>query len=474
MTIIAAAIVIIASWLLGGSVAWVPWMIGAVGWLSGIVHVMRSKDSDAARQSPMPKRLMIPWVLLFFLVLWSAMNAVDLGYEGHPRVGYYFDKPDVSVLIPLSADFENTVQKGFFLSGLMVLSAVTFASIKSRAQVRNFCAILFSNGFILCVVGVVFKLMKSDKALSLFEVDNHSFFGPFLYHNHYIGFLLLSLGLGVGLSVNAFQRMQRSLESSWKWKLYAVCTAFMAFSVPLAASRSGVLLVFLMLSIFFLLGVRANVFKFKDPETKKWNLGRLILLTVVLLCGAAGSAKLAGPQIKARLKSTQEQWSELKAGRIPDLRYCMARDTFKMSIDRPLFGWGAGAWHRTFPLFAGEEFYDDAFQMETKHFGKLIWWDNSHNDWLQYWATLGSVGFVLLLSVPLRLFLYLKKRDKKDALRSLSFVGVALVLVLSLWDSPLTNHAVLAYFMILLSVLFKSGLLVKRIKKGLAKNEVSV
>ena len=125
------------------------------------------------------------------------------------------------------------------------------------------------------------------------------------------------------------------------------------------------------------------------------------------------------------------------------MRILLARDTLKLVAAKPLWGCGLGCYRFAFPSVAGPEFRMDERQHERAFYGRLISTHFAHNDWLQYWSEIGTPGMFCLLAPPWILLRESKRSGRRSATSFWCLGGCSLILIMALWDFPLSNPAIL-------------------------------
>ena len=113
---------------------------------------------------------------------------------------------------------------------------------------------------------------------------------------------------------------------------------------------------------------------------------------------------------------------------------------------RPITGWGLGAWSEVYPGFAS---YDD---------GSFV--NQAHNDWAQWAVEGGSLVFLLILFVALRV--------ARPAWHSVWGIGILAVLVHCAVDYPMQQRPALAtFFFVMLGMTMMGGDLRSTLKSEL-------
>ena len=212
-------------------------------------------------------------------------------------------------------------------------------------------------GFAAClsVVAVLQWYTSTDKIFWLFPTGAVRAMGPFPNPNQYAAFLETLLPAA----------MVGAVEGGRRRPLYYVAAAVMVSSVITSGARAGSLILPAeIVLVIALLWARKRI--------AKWRAVSILAAATVIVAAftvAAGWRVLAG-----RLEMA-DTWG----ARTP-----LAVSTLHMIGDRPLTGYGLGAWPEVYPAYAT---FDDGL------------YDNqAHNDWLQ-WGAEGGVPFLVVMVV---------------------------------------------------------------------------
>ena len=177
-------------------------------------------------------------------------------------------------------------------------------------------------------------------------------YGPYVNRNHYAGLMEMLVPFALAL---CFSRR----ASAGKKLLAGFAALLMATSVFLSASRGGA--ASLIAELIFLGVIGSGLRKRAKLD---WRMGLLFVAFVALLLWLD-----VGPFLD-RWKSFQ---GDLHGGRA-----AISRDGWRMFLQRPLLGWGLGAFPFVYPEF--RSFYTDY----------LI--NQAHNDYLQVLVETGALG----------------------------------------------------------------------------------
>jgi O-antigen ligase len=240
---------------------------------------------------------------------------------------------------------------------------------------------------------LVFALLLSIGAvIGLFTISR---LGPFAYRNQFAAYIESVLGLAIAASI-----WDRRRPLMW-----ALAAAALFASVVAAGSRAGSIL-----CLLELIALPLAAF------ARGWIPGRS-LVRVAVLSVAAAAAVVA-------VVGWETIWQRLQEPNPYALRADLVRSSLDMARERPLMGFGLGAWSAAYPGYAR---FDD---------GSFV--NQAHNDWIQ-WADEGGVP---LLAAMLAIAAMLAR----PAAQSLWGLGLMAVFVHALVDYPFQQRPALAAF----------------------------
>ncbi|MEO8027289.1 MAG: O-antigen ligase family protein, partial [Bryobacteraceae bacterium] len=229
------------------------------------------------------------------------------------------------------------------------------------------------------------------------------YFGTFVYRNQFAAFLEALLPVAI---VAAIDDRRRAVP-------WIGAAAAMFAGIVAAGSRTGVVI-----SLALLVAVPA-------AASLRGSIPRVALVRLsaaVLLCAAVLTAVAGWETVWARFQEPQPY----------SLRAELVQSTAAMIAERPLTGFGLGAWPVAYPAFAR---FDD---------GSFV--NQAHNDWMQ-WAAEGGLPMFLLM-------LWIVVRAVPAATRSLWGLGILAVFVHALVDYPFGQRpALAAFFFVLLGII---------------------
>jgi len=271
-------------------------------------------------------------------------------------------------LFPLGTKIEFF--KWITLSAFLLFLLRWRSSDESHRTTRQLILVILLMGFLESFYGM-FQVFRGSGEATFFT-------GTFASRNHLVGYLLMTIPLGIGLLFSV-ETSQVSSASHWLHRLSFLDgkTLLLGFSIVVmilglivSASRAGMLSLLLSLSLSLLL--------FYDIRNEKKLLKKsvLILGLASVWAGWIGTSALVD-----RFFAVSEDFK---------LRWVIWENTLQILKDFPLFGSGLGAFAQIFPMY------------RTFHFRGLV--THAENDFLQLASEVGLVGLGLLAILFLFLF----------------------------------------------------------------------
>jgi O-antigen ligase len=300
----------------------------------------------------------------------------------------------VQVAAGISADVERTLESSlnWAANGVAFCLAVRLTGDRATRQKFLTAQLIFA---LFVAVGAV---------IWLFTVGS---LGPFVYRNQFAAFLEPALGLAIAAAVG-----DRARPVRWVFIAGALFAAVVA-----AGSRAGS-------AICLALLIALPLFAYVRGVISLGSLARVSLL------GAAAAGALVA------VAGWQTIWDRLQEPNPYGVRADLNRSSLDMVRERPMEGFGLGAWSSVYPKYAR---YDD---------GTFV--NQAHDDWVQ-WAVEGGVPlFLAMLAVVAML--------APGAVRSLWGIGLIAVFVHAAVDYPFEQRpALAAYLFALMGVLAGEG-----------------
>lgn len=438
-----------ATWSLGGRADGAIYWIAALCWSSLFVLVLdprRFKRGGAGDRNEVP--LLAYWALLFLILAIGAFNPqMEVVERADGSWGLEALKP--IPFLPAALVGERAREYSFLLTGVMVQAVMIWQYLRRRSHVRLLVTCLAINALGLAIIGAVLNLMSTEKILGLFEPVNQSFFSSFRYHNHWTAFALLSLGQCSALAVYWFGWSRRYHQATRRRPefLWLCAGGLISITLLINGARAGILFFAAFLAVVLWRGAWRILGEnsLRESGRKRWwmsKTARLAGLGFIILGLAGYGFILTGDLIENKIVATQQQLEQIgEGGGLNDRLIYGPQDTGRMIQARPLFGWGFGNHKYAFYIFTGDHYRTaEGIPRVHKEF--------AHNDWLQFIAELGIIGFVCLIAPPLLIYFRLRKRGPPPAFTSWLLIGAGLILLLATFEFPLSNPAVLLIFFV--------------------------
>jgi O-antigen ligase len=282
-----------------------------------------------------------------------------------------------------------------------ILKAVAYAaffflclhSFRDRRRFLILYSLLIVTGTSLALLGIAQALWSNGKIYWKYESGSGMPFGPFANHNHFAGYLEMTLGLCVGMFLAEIEEYRKlnpqpgfSGYFSWLWRTDGarVWLLFLGAFVQITAlaaslSRGGVLSFLAAAGIFCTAGL---VSRPKSDRVRGRPAGRQ---RKVLIAACLGGILLWvgilawAPRARARWENSTDSAAAY--------RMQVWRDGLRAFTDYPVVGAGLGSFRTLFPRYK-----TSTFSSETTH---------AENEYLQWAIETGTVGFLLMSAMAL-------------------------------------------------------------------------
>lgn len=336
----------------------------------------------------------------------------------------------------LTVDPKATLQMFFTFASYAVFYFLTVYHLRSGTRLKQTVMIVTTLGSIIGVEAILQKLTSPDAIYWFRSTPSGSPVGPWVYSNHFAGFMEMLFPLVIALFL--FYRPQVQYEISLKNKFIAAFTMpganrylllgsaaiLMAVSILFSLSRGGIITLSIAFLFFILFSAQAT----RDKRTK-WAI--FLTISTVLMVTWIGWQPI--------MDKFGNMWGENglnTSGRLPVLLDSI--QTFKRY---PLFGTGFGTFIDTYPAVrtvGGENIFDHA-----------------HNDYIELLTDGGIVGFALcgwfVLSILISSMRTVNRRRERYAIliTSGALTGLVALLFHSFVDFQMYNGANALYFFFL-------------------------
>ena len=222
------------------------------------------------------------------------------------------------------------------------------------------------------------------------------YLGPFVYKNQFAAYLESVMGIAIATALKDRRRFV-------PWILIA---AAMFACAAASGSRAGAILC--LAELIVLPAVAC---------ARGWITPRVL--------AKVAAVAIAGAAVLVMVTGWETVWRRLQEPNPYAVRADLLRSSLAMAHDRPLAGFGLGAWPSAYPAYA---LYDD---------GTYV--NQAHNDWAQ-WTVEGGIPFLFLI---LAIVSFLTP----PALRSIWGLGLLAVFVHAWVDYPFEQRPALSAFL---------------------------
>jgi len=360
----------------------------------------------------------------------------------------------------------STMKRCFPIAILALQAIIVWRFMKSRRLIRKLLLMIVLNGTLLAIAGTLQKLsyVPGERVKEIWGLwdapEPRYFFSSFTYKNHWSAFSLLCLGGAVSL---AWREIVRKGAIAYRHAEFGICSvAFLliGITIPLSGSRSGIIL--------FLIFLTLLAISLGWIVTKRFDFSKRLVAfggTAFTFFTLMGAIVWFGFNLDRETKSeavgnTLQQWDKFQKGS-PPMRYYLWKDTFKMFLDKPVFGHGLGSFRSLHPLYQSAEYKSERESGVASAHRKLKpLTEHSHNDFLQYLAEVGVVGTVLLLLVPV-LGIWQNRKCLFSISPDWALVVCILFAIYAFVDFPTRTPACLLLLSLMMSLVFKRASLEK-------------
>jgi len=434
-----AVFVVVSSWFFGGQspqarqfiLGWGTIGMGLFLWIS-----LAGSSTWGWRHPAL--RLFWPLWLYDLLVLISCFNPAFEAVTIEGQRSWMVANP--VPWLPSAARPSLALRELWQFNGIVLSTANLLLVATRRSRLRGLMFVLGGNALLLAVFGTFQKLIGAKGLwFGLVESPQPRFFSTFVYHNHWGAFILLNTVVCLGLLFHYHRR--GGYRDFWHSPALsgAVVTLLLAASVPLSASRSSTALLTVLLGGAFI-HILWRVLRSRRAEGRS-ALPAITALVLVALLAVAGIGFLGRNVIAQRAQLTSVQLNKLAEEGTLTARLVLYRDTWRMAMDKPWFGWGLECYGSVFPIYNSQRPVERWFTAPR--------YVEAHNDWFQSFAETGFVGTALLLLLGLRNLVPAHWRRNDSALPRYLLAGCGLVLLYAWLEFPLANPTVMLTFWLL-------------------------
>lgn len=428
-----AAMVAFTSWAFGGQIPWARDVIAVLGGVGLVLFLAACQQARRGRLLAHPAlRLLWPLWLYDVLVIASCFNpAFRETVVGGERI---LILRDTLPWLPTGARPTLAIKELWQFNGIVLSAFNLLLALNRRSQIRALLFFFAGNAMALAIFGTLQKLSgASGLWFGLVPSPQKYFFSTFVYHNHWGAFILLNTAVCLALCFH-FLREHRGRDL-WHSPVPtgSVATLLLAAAVPLSASRSatGLMIVLLLFAGVHLIRL--------ITRRRSGSAGPAIAGIVAAATLAVATIGYLGRDVIAqRLQLTSEQLAYLAREDSLNAREILYRDTWRMAMERPWFGWGLESYAHTFRIFNTQRAIESVFW--------IPFYAEAHSDWLQSLAEVGFVGTVLLVTLGILPLWRHRRRLGATPVPRYLLTGAGLLLLYAWLEFPFANPAVMMMF----------------------------
>jgi O-antigen ligase len=345
-------------------------------------------------------------------------------------------------------DFKTINMNYFFFINLFI-GLVLFFQITNLRQIHSIALLFVLNFFILCIVGFYqrYTQLWTDDYLEILGIwdapEPRYYFSTFTYKNHWSAFAIMMLSFAFFTLSRSLKEMSFDYLKSKKLFFYIIVLIVGSFTILYSGSRSGTLLLVLVLFINFIyFSKRISFLNFKKVLFTAIFLPFIIFITYQFSQDS---------KWKEMFSNSESQLQNLSTGKAP-LRWFFWKDSLEMIKDRPVWGHGYLSFSSLYPKFQSYEVrHERSLALENAHNEYVPLVAHAHNDLLEFIVEWGLVGIFLFIIPFLCLGFYSSSSRSLFILSS----GCIIFLIYCGIDFPTRTPACLANFSALLAISYK-------------------
>jgi len=410
-----------------------------------LVFSLRSKTA------PLQK---VPGMLpLVLLVVWMIFQSLPLPtpiVQTANRAIFDIYKPiyDVSgqnQWIPLTVNQKATLFECMRIASYALFYFLTIQFLSNGARLKKTVRIVSYLAIAIAFMAIIQKFSSPDKIYWFRSTpENAGTVGPWVYHNHYAGFMEMMCPLVFALFL--FYRPTMDNKKTLRTRIVTAFTMpgsnlhfFLGFgaivivaSIFVSLSRGGVISLSLAL-VMFLAILPKRIFKFRFV-TYSFLAGCVVLMVTWFGWGS----------VVDKFGTTFTE-----TGGIYDIRLMLWQDSLRIFSDFFLMGTGFGTFIHIYPLY------------KTLSTDAIL--DHAHNDYIELLTDGGIIGFTLAAWFILVIIIHGWKKiqyrsDRYAILLSIGALsGIISILIHSVTDFNMHNGANGLYFFFLCGLLVSAG-----------------
>lgn len=317
------------------------------------------------------------------------------------------------------------------LGSVWLQTLAVWIGLRRRRSFHLLFSILVANAALLVVLEILQALTGASGIFWDYTPSSGSFVASFIYRNHAGAYFNLMVALAASLGWWHFRQAQKTHAKSSPAALLAFIAAGIALVVVLSASRMSIanLVAFLGLTVLLIVVRRLR-------KNRQGFLRADLIVLWLALAGIGGVVVLCVEVDKVRERILHLVEDPRASSRD---RALVAQASIEMLRESWPAGWGAGCFRHGFPLYAAHHPEIYRSRPETQ-----LYWEYTHNDFLQFAIELGLYGMCPLLLLILAALVRLgRARFWRSVVSNSLVLAVVLLGLHSTVDFVLQNPAIL-------------------------------
>ena len=450
------------TWCFGGTYVWALVLFTTLSLLALVAALVPMKD-HASTPSFVNMgslgRFPLFWAGLAILVI-ICVQGLNTGFEVHriPLATRSGTQPadewemlvrgrDAISWLPSAFDtgalrYPGPWRSAIFWLGMWAFVSAFWVGVRSR---RGIISLLWGVGLSSACLGIVailnyyenkhlFYLGKTETVIRMMDKPAGADpWGPFIYVNQGAAYLLLATALCLGLAWHYWKRHADGRVGASPTIFLVIIGLFCAASTLATRSRAGIILsamLFAWIAVLYIAEWRRNAVGAMTASA---------LLMVGLVGGTVMVLYKGLPKAEIRTEAMS------LSGKDFEYRMEAAKETFRMAMDKPVWGWGAGCFRYGFR--DGYQSQNKVLSSDTATRGFNVQrWSHAHNDYAQRLAEFGIVGVIPFLAGMAWLAWRVARAQVYG--RGIMLGGVALVFLHASLDFVTYNPAVLSLLLL--------------------------
>jgi O-antigen ligase len=341
----------------------------------------------------------------------------------------------------------------------LLIGIVIYTQIKKQNQIDRIALLFVFNFLILCIVGIYqyYTQKWTDDYLEILGIwdapEPRYYFSTFTYKNHWSAFAIMMLSFTFFILIRIIKEINFDYLKSGKLFFYILVLIIGSSTIFYSGSRSGSILLILLLILNFIFISRKGFINFKNVLFAAIFLPFIIFITYQFF---------QDKKWKEMVSNSESQLQNLITGKAP-LRWFFWKDSLEIIRDKPILGHGYLSFSSIYPKFQSYEVrHERSLGLENAHKQYVPLVAHAHNDLFEHVVEWGLVG-VFLVFLPFLCLIPMEISQKSSHSLFILSSGCVIFLIYCAVDFPSRTPACLVNFSVLLAMLQKFRVLREKI-----------